>query len=187
MMDFDETHCSQCPAHKGMVRRNVEDKRDESSNKKVELSAEAKTSGPKISLRVCCCVCRDCGLCRAHRYAGGEDEDARGRRLCAGCGKVEDIQRGEDKGTTAALMPNTKHKARVPVARRQLTDGDEAAAAAAAAAALGDQSPRPFLTVTGTVRLVNSDPRVTSSRQASNQHHTDFCKQEEENDVHEYN
>ncbi|XP_047205235.1 uncharacterized protein LOC124857809 isoform X2 [Girardinichthys multiradiatus] len=165
-MEFEgisQTHCSQCPAHSALVRRNVEVRLVESSNSKAGLAA----SGPKVSLQLSSYVCRDCGVCMAHHY---HDEVEREDDVVYVTG--EDMERAKDEaGTAAAQMPKTKPKARALVARRQLSDGDEA------------DSLREIihdLRVTAAVKWAN--PRGTSSHQATtsdrtSQAYSDLCKQ----------
>ncbi|XP_071340809.1 uncharacterized protein [Trachinotus anak] len=165
-MEYNEeslTHL-QCPAGSVVGRRNVEVKREKSSNERVGWTLGVKTSRPKISIKLFSGVCNDNEPCMAHhRYSDDEHEGDSDNN----CGrdtvyaKVEasqkDIQHRKDKGTAAAQtqIPSTKPKARTLVASRQLIDGNEVAS-------LRDQF-RPPLTLRGTASLAASDPRRTSS------------------------
>ncbi|XP_071340811.1 uncharacterized protein [Trachinotus anak] len=172
-MEYNEeslTHL-QCPAGSVVGRRNVEVKREKSSNERVGWTLGVKTSRPKISIKLFSGVCNDNEPCMAHhRYSDDEHEGDSDNN----CGrdtvyaKVEasqkDIQHRKDKGTAAAQtqIPSTKPKARTLVASRQLIDGNEVAS-------LRDQF-RPPLTLRGTASLAASDPRRTSSVHTSVTH-----------------
>ncbi|XP_071340810.1 uncharacterized protein [Trachinotus anak] len=187
-MEYNEeslTHL-QCPAGSVVGRRNVEVKREKSSNERVGWTLGVKTSRPKISIKLFSGVCNDNEPCMAHhRYSDDEHEGDSDNN----CGrdtvyaKVEasqkDIQHRKDKGTAAAQtqIPSTKPKARTLVASRQLIDGNEVAS-------LRDQF-RPPLTLRGTASLAASDPRRTSSVHTSvteikKQYYKDLCGQIEE-------
>ncbi|XP_054479275.1 uncharacterized protein LOC129111012 [Anoplopoma fimbria] len=136
------SHYPQCPAASAMGRRTVEVTNEESSNERVEWTMGVKTSEPKVTFQLSSCFCEDTDACVCKSVI----LDSPPPPLCL------------SPATAAAQtqMPSTKPKAGALVARRQLTDGREAAS-------LREQSTLPSLTLKGTVRLASTDPRTTSS------------------------